>query len=179
MIASRPGLVTRRITTPMTLFKALIPLAVLLVTGGIGCSTGFVASTEEETPEAPSTSGIAAGMTTYAANCAVCHGDAGQGHPDWQSSNADGTLNPPPLNGDGHTWHHSDGVLYRIVRDGGAIPSQPNFKSGMPAFGDKLSQEEIVSVLAYIKSLWEGKSFADASLTELQAARSVNDPLPG
>ena len=160
-------------------FAVAAALAVLLVTGGIGCSTGFVASTEEETPEAPSASGIAVGMTTFAENCAVCHGDAGQGHPDWQSSNADGTLNPPPLNGDGHTWHHSDGVLYRIVRDGGAIPSQPDFKSGMPAFGDKLSQEEIVSVLAYIKSLWEGKSFADASLTELQAARSVNDPFPG
>ena len=160
-------------------FAVAAALAVLLVIGGIGCSPGFVASTEEETPEAPSASGIAAGMTTFAENCAVCHGDAGQGHPDWQSSNADGTLNPPPLNGDGHTWHHSDGVLYRIVRDGGAIPSQPNFKSGMPSFGDKLSQLEIVDVLAYIRSLWEGKSFADASLTELQAARSVNDPFPG
>ena len=49
----------------------------------------------------------------------------------------------------------------------------------MPAFGDKLTQQEIVDVLEHIKSLWEGKSFADASLTELQAARSVNDPLPG
>ena len=179
MIASRPGLVTRRITTPMMLLKVLIPLAILLVTGVIGCSTGFVASTEEETPEAPSVAHFAAGMTAFAANCAVCHGDAGQGHPDWQITNADGTLNPPPLNGDGHTWHHSDGVLYRIVRDGGGIPSQPNFKSGMPAFGDKLSQQEIVDALAYIKSLWEGKSFADASLTELQASRSVNDPFPG
>ena len=154
-------------------------LAVFLVTGSNGCSTGFVASSEEDNPVASSSARIAAGMTTFAVNCAVCHGDAGQGHPDWQSSNADGTLNPPPLDGDGHTWHHSDGVLYRIVRDGGAIPSQPNFKSGMPAFGDKLSQQEIVSVLAYIKSLWEGKSFADASLNELQAARSVNDPFPG
>ena len=179
MIISRMIMVAGRVRISAMVFAVAAALAVLLVTGGIGCSTGFVASTEEETPEAPSASGIAVGMTTFAENCAVCHGDAGQGHPDWQSSNADGTLNPPPLNGDGHTWHHSDGVLYRIVRDGGAIPSQPNFKSGMPAFGDKLSQEEIVSVLAYIKSLWEGKSFADASLTELQAARSVNDPLPG
>ena len=179
MIISRMIMVAGRVRISAMVFAVAAALAVLLVTGGIGCSTGFVASTEEETPEAPSASGIAVGMTTFAENCAVCHGDAGQGHPDWQSSNADGTLNPPPLNGDGHTWHHSDGVLYRIVRDGGAIPSQPNFKSGMPAFGDKLTQQEIVDVLAHIKSLWEGKSFADASLTELQAARSVNDPFPG
>ena len=179
MITSRPMLATKRITTPAIVFVVVALLAVLLVTGGIGCSTSFVASSEEDNPVALSAARIAEGMTTFAANCAVCHGDAGQGHPDWQSSNADGTLNPPPLNGDGHTWHHSDGVLYRIVRDGGVIPSQPNFKSGMPAFGDKLSQQEIVDVLAYIKSLWEGKSFADASLNELQASRSVNDPLPG
>ncbi len=46
-------------------------------------------------------------MQAFTANCAECHGGAGQGHPDWQVANADGTLNPPPLNGDGHTWHHS------------------------------------------------------------------------
>ncbi len=117
-------------------------------------------------------------MTVFTANCAECHGAAGQGHPDWQIQNADGTLNPPPLNGDGHTWHHSDGVLYRIVRDGGAIPSQPDFKSGMPAFADKLTHDEIVDVLMYVKTLWDGKTTSGVFIAELQAQRSVNDPFP-
>lgn len=134
--------------------------------------SGDISSTDFNTP-------LNVGANAFESNCAVCHGAVGQGQPDWQIRNDDGALRPPPLNGDGHTWHHSDGVLYRIVRDGGGIPSQRNFKSGMPAFGDKLTRQEIVAVLGYIKSLWEGKSFNDASLTELQAARSVNDPLPG
>ncbi len=117
-------------------------------------------------------------MKVFTVNCAECHGAAGQGHPDWQIQNADGTLNPPPLNGDGHTWHHSDGLLYRIVRDGGAISSQPDFKSGMPSFGDKLTHDEIVDVLIYVKTLWDGKTFADVSILELQERRSAADPFP-
>ena len=41
-----------------------------------------------------------------------------RGQPDWNVRKEDGTLPPPPLNGDGHTWHHADGLLYRIVRPG-------------------------------------------------------------
>ena len=182
MIISRMIMVAGRVRISAMVFAVAAALAVLLVTGGIGCSTGFVASTEEETPEAPSASGIAVGMTTFAENCAVCHGDAGQGHPDWQSSNADGTLNPPPLNGDGHTWHHGDGLLYRIVREGGKMQEDPvllpNFKSAMPAFGAQLSHEEIVAVLTYIKGWWGDKTSRGLSIVEAQANKSIGDPFP-
>ncbi len=153
-------------------------LVFLLAIGSASCSSGFVEGPPDDNAESSSAALTGAGINVFTANCAECHGAAGQGHPDWQIQNADGTLNPPPLNGDGHTWHHSDGVLYRIVRDGGAIPSQPDFKSGMPPFGDKLTHDEIVDVLMYVKTLWDGKTTSGVFIAELQAQRSVNDPFP-
>ncbi len=168
----------RRAKNTAALLTVVVAVSILLGASGIACSSNFTPSESSSEP-APSDDSLAmAGSETYAANCAECHGNLGQGHADWQVRNVDGTLNPPPLNGDGHTWHHADGLLYRIVRDGGAIPSQPDFKSGMPAFGDKLSQQEIIEVLRYIKTLWHGKSTTGVSIAELQAQRSVNDPFP-
>ena len=57
-------------------------------------------------------------------------------------------------------------------------PSLPDFKSGMPAFGEQLSHEEIVAVLTYVKSLWGGKTSRGSSIAEWQAMGSVEDPFP-
>ena len=121
------------------------------------------------------------GQVIFASNCAVCHGVGGEGQSDWQVRKEDGTLLPPPLNGDGHTWHHADGLLYRTVSQGGRIfedPRDPSFKSAMPAFGDQLSHQEIVAVLTYIKSLWGSKTKQGLSIRESQASVSERDPLP-
>ena len=94
----------------------------------------------------------------------------------------DGTLPAPPLNGDGHTWHHGDGLLYRIVREGGKMQEDPvllpNFKSAMPAFGAQLSHEEIVAVITYIKDWWGDKTSRGLSIVEAQANKSIGDPFP-
>ena len=122
------------------------------------------------------------GQTTFAANCAVCHGANGEGQPDWHIKKEDGTLPAPPLNGDGHTWHHGDGLLYRTVSQGGAIfedPAYANFKSGMPAFGDTLTHQEIVAVITYVKSLWGDKTKLGNSIRESQQLISEEDPFPG
>ncbi len=124
---------------------------------------------------------LAAGQAIFAANCAVCHGAGGEGQPDWHIKKDDGTLPAPPLNGEGHTWHHADGLLYRIVSQGGAIsegPDVPGFKSAMPAFGETLTREEIISVLNYIKSLWGDKVKVGLSIREAQASASRDDPFP-
>ena len=87
----------------------------------------------------------------------------------------------PPLNGDGHTWHHPDGLLYRVVSQGGKIqevPSIPSFKSAMPAFGDLLTHDEIVATLEYVKSLWGGKTKRGLSIRESQRLLSEGDPYP-
>lgn len=121
------------------------------------------------------------GADLFAANCTVCHGTNGQGQPDWHKPNDQGFLPPPPLNGDGHTWHHPDGLLYQIVSEGGATledPAVPGFKSAMPAFGDKLTHDEVIAVLEHVKSLWAGKEKLGFQITESQALVSQDNPYP-
>ena len=161
---------------PATALVVLILTSVLVTacTSAPGESTQTSGSGPEV--EAPRT-----GRELFASNCAACHGAAGEGHPDWRIKNADGTLPPPPLNGDGHTWHHADGLLYRIVSQGGKsleVPGDTSFKSAMPAFGDQLSHAEIIEVLAYVKSLWGDKANLGLSIRETQAQISERDPFP-
>ncbi len=124
---------------------------------------------------------VARGEELFAANCATCHGVGGEGAANWHVTKDDGTLPPPPLNGDGHTWHHGDGLLYRIVGNGGAEFEDPrfgSFKSAMPGFGERFSHDDIVAVLTYVKSLWDGKTSRGISIAESQARASENDPFP-
>ena len=159
-----------------TALAVLILASVLLTACTSSPSESIQTAGSDSVGEAPRT-----GRELFASNCASCHGAAGEGHPDWRIKNADGTLPPPPLNGDGHTWHHADGLLYRIVSQGGKsleIPGDPSFKSAMPAFGDLLSHEEIIEVLAYVKSLWGDKTAQGLSIRETQALISERDPFP-
>ena len=75
---------------------------------------------------------------------------------DWRSQKPDGTYPAPPHDAEGHTWHHSDSLLFRYTKLGGseALRDVSGFRSGMPGFGDTLSDQEIWDVLAYIKSHW-------------------------
>ena len=93
---------------------------------------------------------LAEGKALYEANCAECHGINGEGEANWQSLNDDGTLRAPPHDSTGHTWHHPDQHLLQITTKGGQ-----GLNSRMPAFEDKLSDEEIKLVLEYIKTFWE------------------------
>ena len=154
--------------------SVILMLAPVLVTA---CSS----SPGEHGSTSGSVSASRTGEELFAATCAACHGAAAQGQPDWHITKDDGTLPAPPLNGNGHTWHHADGLLYRIVSRGGKIqedPSLPGFKSAMPAFGEQLSHEEIIEVLAYVKGLWDDKTSRGLSIQESQALASERDPFP-
>ncbi len=147
------------------------------------CSSSSEANTPVPTERPIATTPIArSGQEVFSSICSACHGLMGEGQPNWHIPNADGTLPAPPLNGEGHTWHHADGFLYRIVRDGGKIQEDPvllpNFKSAMPAFGAQLSHEEIVEVIDYVKGWWGGKTSRGLSIVEAQANRSIGDPFP-
>jgi mono/diheme cytochrome c family protein len=98
---------------------------------------------------------LALGQQVYAANCAVCHGDKAQGASNWQQRNPDGTFPPPPLNGTGHSWHHSTEVLYDVIANG----SQPG-QGMMPAWKDKLVKEQIDAVILWFQSLWPDQVYA-------------------
>ena len=65
----------------------------------------------------------------------------------------------PPHDASGHTWRHSDLELYAMTKFGiGAVV--PGYESDMPAFEDVLSDEEIIAVLGYIKSVWSDEERA-------------------
>lgn len=97
---------------------------------------------------------VALGQRVYKSECASCHGVNLEGQPNWRSRLPDGRLPAPPHDESGHTWHHADSLLFAVTKHGGAKNAPPGFVSGMPAFGEKLSDREIWATLAYIKSRW-------------------------
>lgn len=97
---------------------------------------------------------VARGAKVYAEHCAACHGSHLEGQPGWQSRNAQGRLPAPPHDEHGHTWHHDDRVLFEVTKYGLAKHAPPGYRSDMPAFEGTLGDEDIVAVLAFIKSRW-------------------------
>ena len=97
---------------------------------------------------------IEQGRQIYADQCASCHGADLEGQPDWKTPLPSGRLPAPPHDAGGHTWHHPDDILFRIVREGTAAIVGGGYESDMPGFADLLSDAEIRAVLAYIKSTW-------------------------
>ena len=99
------------------------------------------------------------GRTIYQAQCAACHGAELQGQTeDWQKPDASSRLPAPPHDKTGHTWHHSDDLLFEITKYGPAAAAQmPEYQSNMPAYEAILSDAEIIAVLSYIKSTWPKK----------------------
>ena len=93
------------------------------------------------------------GRVLYLANCVTCHGVNLQGNPNWRSgTDKDGQRLPPPLNGTGHTWHHSPEVLSQIIKYGLKIYDE-NYEGKMVG-NENLTNKEMYSLLEYIKSVW-------------------------
>lgn len=93
------------------------------------------------------------GQALFLGYCASCHGANLEGQPNWMVRLPNGRLPAPPHDDTGHTWHHSDEQLLRIVRDGLAAIA-PGYETDMPAFGGKLDDQEIIAILDYIKQSW-------------------------
>jgi mono/diheme cytochrome c family protein len=98
------------------------------------------------------------GARIYAEHCASCHGADLEGEPDWQTPRPDDRMPAPPHDESGHTWHHSDELLFGITRDGMLPYVRAPYESNMPAYGNILTDGEIWAVLAYIKSRWPEKA---------------------
>ena len=109
---------------------------------------------------------VARGRVVYQESCAACHGARLEGQPNWRQMKPDGTLPAPPHDVTGHTWHHSDQLLFQITKFGSASVAGPGFKSGMPVYEGVLEDADIWAVLAYIKSHWP------ADIQAAQSARS-------
>lgn len=93
------------------------------------------------------------GQALYLESCATCHGANLEGQPNWMQRLPNGRLPAPPHDETGHTWHHSDEQLLTTVRDGLAT-IVPGYETDMPAFAERLSDQEIEAILDYIKQTW-------------------------
>ena len=95
------------------------------------------------------------GAKLFQQHCAVCHGTNAEGTSDWKKTDANGNYPPPPLDGSAHAWHHSIPQLARSIKEGG-------IKLGglMPPFADKLSDQDVLAVIAYFQSRWPDEIYA-------------------
>lgn len=142
-----------------------------------GALAFFAAASLSAQEKQPDTADPLLGETLYQESCASCHGVNLEGQENWQSTQADGTLPAPPHDESGHTWHHGDDLLFNYAKLGGQAALEQmgvaGFNSGMPAFGEQLTDEEIWNILAYIKSTWRPR------ILEVQSARTEAEQLKG
>ena len=99
---------------------------------------------------------VALGRNLYVSHCAACHGVNLEGQPNWRTRGRNGRLPAPPHDETGHTWHHPDAVLLDIIRHG-MVPGRTapeGYASDMPAYAEVLTEDEMIAILAYIKSTW-------------------------
>jgi mono/diheme cytochrome c family protein len=146
-----------------------ILLLVIVVLGVTACETTSVEPPAELGAGKPVTTAVSAdplptlsprmvslGEMVYVDNCASCHGVNLEGEPEWKVQNEDKSFRAPPHDESGHTWHHDDTMLMDSIRSGGARfeGMAVGGTSNMPAFEEILTGEEMVAVLAFIKSSW-------------------------
>ena len=129
-----------------------------------GCGEQSNATAEEKQDMVPQQSApvreanfsqIARGARLFQMNCAECHGSQAQGALNWRERDADGMFPPPPLNGTGHAWHHPKRMLHYVIANG-----SPGGQGKMPAWGDRLSDEEIDAIIAWFQSKWPDEVYA-------------------
>ena len=97
------------------------------------------------------------GKAIYAENCASCHGVVLEGQANWRQRDAEGYLPAPPHDERGHTWHHPDSYLFLMTKYGIEEMIGKSYPNNMPVFEDKLTDDEIIAALSYIKSTWSGR----------------------
>lgn len=91
-----------------------------------------------------------AGQVLYEQSCGNCHGMDGEG----QMPNPLARGMAPPHDDTGHTWHHPDQQNFATVWQGRDIVGN------MPGFSDSLTPDEVVLILAYIKTWWSDEYLA-------------------
>lgn len=107
---------------------------------------------------------ILRGGRIYQQNCAVCHGKLAQGAENWRQRDAQGKFPPPPLNGTAHTWHHPTAQLVDVIKNGTI-----RLGGNMPPWKDKLSDQDIEDVLAWITAQWPDEIYAEWYRLDQQA----------
>ncbi|MCC6176067.1 MAG: copper chaperone PCu(A)C [Chloroflexi bacterium] len=92
------------------------------------------------------------GRVMYSTNCATCHGTSGRG----DGPDAAG-LKPPPADFSVHVPYHDARALQSFVSNG--VPG-----TAMPAWRDRLSDNEIRDLVHYLRSEWATASEGPATI---------------
>jgi mono/diheme cytochrome c family protein len=95
-------------------------------------------------PVADTPENIDAGRQIFQTNCAICHGPRGLG-----DGPAAFTLNPRPVNLQLHVPQHAEGEIFYWISEGVA-------GTGMPAWKDKLTDEQRWQIVRYLEALASG-----------------------
>jgi mono/diheme cytochrome c family protein len=124
---------------------ALLITSVMLVAAACNKQTttptinGNTTTKTEATPDP-----FAATRGVFAKNCQSCHGTDGTGGP---VKLDDGTRLKVPSLREGHALRHPDSDFRKQIQAGG---------DGMPAFKDKLNQQQIDDLIKFIRQEFEG-----------------------
>jgi mono/diheme cytochrome c family protein len=94
-------------------------------------------------PFLPDEASLKIGQQVFAENCAVCHGEQGRG----AGPAAAGLSLKPPDYGTGHLDIHTDGDIFYWIQNGVSQGSP------MPAFKDKLTDDQIWNAVNYVRRL--------------------------
>jgi len=111
------------------------------------------------------------GQALYVEHCAACHGDQGQGGHGTGvtfSRSRDLPIIPPALNNSGFLAAASDRMLQATIRNGRA-------GTPMPAFGGRLSDQQIGHITRFLRS-WQGKAAPVTHAEEQPFILSVDSP---
>lgn len=113
---------------------------------------------------------LQAGQKLYEKNCASCHGMQGEGV---------GVAYPALARNRAVTMPAVDNLL-RLVLMGGFNAATKGYPRpfGMPPFALQLTDDEIASVLSYIRTAW-GNDASAVSAFQVHALRVLADPDPG
>ena len=111
--------------------------AVVLIAAAIGLAAFWLfvwSSDEPNRADAANPTLVARGEVLYQQHCASCHGANLEGQPNWRERDADGMLPAPPHDVTGHTWHHSDALLFDVTKLGSTAVVGSDYMSNMPGF---------------------------------------------
>lgn len=119
---------------------ALVVAAVLLLQSRVAPVAAINLNTPN--PVAKTADSIARGKAAFAANCIACHGVSGHGDGPLAQ-----TFNPPAADfTSAHAFLHVDAEFFNWIKSG-----KPG--TAMPAFGSKLSDNDIWDVINYIRAI--------------------------
>jgi mono/diheme cytochrome c family protein len=125
---------------------ALVVVAIFLVSGCSKPATESANKSASVSPAATATPDeFAFARANYAKDCSACHGQEGHGG---LVKTTEGKMLKVPSLTEGHALKHDDADYAEQIAKGG---------DGMPAFKDKLSPEEITTMVRFVRHEYQGK----------------------